>query len=196
MKDMDKSPRWFWDGLRWCQLSSDGRWHWDGQNWHPTHTDLHLARTFGAPPPKLSDRLKHLPRWLLWRWAAWSLFLVAWVPVMVAAAAHHSSVKTLIVLGSCLGGVAVVSTVALGSSLGHRRAWGYLGWSILVGAVFLGLTIFVAFSSSVPANQPDDPGTGIGAMFVTVACVAPMTLLLYAGSGVGALVRRMVPTRT
>jgi len=56
----------------------------------------------------------------------------------------------------------------------------------------LGLFIFVAFSSTVPANQPDDPGTGIGAMFVTLICVVPMTRLLYAGDGLGTLVRLIV----
>jgi len=127
---------------------------------------------------------------------AWLLFLVAWVPVTVATAAHHASTMTVIDWGSYLGGAAVISTVVLGSSLGHRREWGYLGWSIILGAVFLGLFLFVAFSSSVPANQPDDPGTGLGAMLVTVVCVAPMTLLLYAGAGLGALVRRLARTRT
>ena len=125
----------------------------------------------------------------------WVLFLVTWVPVMVVTADHHASTTTLTVLGSCLGGAAVVSTIAFGGSLGNRQAWGYLAWSILVGAVFLGLVLFMAFSSSVPANQPDDPGTGIGAMFVTVVCVIPMTVLLYAGGGLGALAGRVVRSK-
>jgi hypothetical protein len=139
----------------------------------------------------MTDRLKSTPRWLIWRWVAWILLLVAWVPIVEVAASHHVPATTLIILGSCFGGAAVISTVVFGSSLGHRRAWGYLAWSIVVGAALLGLVIFMSFSASVPANQ-DNPGVGIGAMFVTVICVIPMTLLLYAGSGLGALRRRVV----
>jgi hypothetical protein len=139
----------------------------------------------------MTDRLKSTPRWLIWRWVAWILLLVAWVPIVEVAASHHVPATTLIILGSCFGGAAVISTVVFGSSLGHRRACGYLAWSIVVGAALLGLVIFMSFSASVPANQ-DNPGVGIGAMFVTVICVIPMTLLLYAGGGLGALRRRVV----
>lgn len=186
-----QSQLWFWNGKQWCPLSPDGLWNWDGERWNPTPPGSTRVKALDAPRPKMTDRLKNLPRWLIWRWVAWTLFLVAWVPIVEVPASHHVPATTLGILGCCFGGAAVVSTVAFGSSLGHRRAWGYLAWSILVGAAVLGLLIFMTFSSSVPANQ-DNPGVGIGAMFVTVICVIPMTILLYAGGGLGALRRRLI----
>ena len=190
---MDESQRWFWDGRQWCRLSPDGRWHWDGARWNPTPS---TPPPLAAPDPKLSERLKKLPRWLVWRWAAWFPCLVAWIPILYLAAEHHARTTSLIVLASVFGGAAVVSTVALGSSLGRRRAWGYLGWSILVGAVFLGLFLWGAAGASQPANGQDDQGAGLGAMLVLVACVIPVVLMLYVGGGLGALVRRIGRSKT
>jgi hypothetical protein len=118
--------------------------------------------------------------------------LVTWVPVVVAAASRHAHEGTLIVLGSVFGGAAILATVVMGGLVGHRRAWGYLGWTILVGTVVLGAIMFLAAADSEPSNgKGDDPGMGIGALFVTACCVPPMVLFLLFGGSIGTLVRRL-----
>ncbi len=135
-------------------------------------------------------RLRHLPRWLVWRWAGWSVLLVAWVPAVFIAGSHHASRTALIVLAAVTGGVALLSTIVLGGSLGRRRAWGYLGWSLLVAALCLGVVLWFAFASAEPTNGQDDPGMGIGAMFTLVLCLVPVSAMLWLGGGLGALVSR------
>ena len=190
MTKRDEAQLWFWDGGQWCPLSADGHWHWDGRQWNATPLDSPRIRALDAERLKVSHRLKNLPRWLVWRWVIWFPCLVAWIPVLYVAAEHHVHTTTLIVLACVLGAAAIVSTVALGVSLGHRRAWGYLGWSILVGAIFLGLFLWGAAGSSQPSNGQDDQGAGLGAMLILAASMIPVTLLLYGGGGLGALFRR------
>ena len=190
MTKTDDEQLWFWDGGKWCPLSADGHWHWDGARWNPTPLDSPRIKALGATRPKVSDRLRNLPRWLAWRWVAWFPCLVAWIPALYLAADHHVSTNTLTVFACLFGGASVVATFALGVSLGHHRAWDYLGWSILVGAVFLGLFLWGAAASSQPSNGQDDPGAGLGAMLILAACMIPVTALLYAGGAIGTLVRR------
>ena len=192
---MSEQQTWYWDGSQLCPLSPDGRWHWDGGRWLPTPTGFQVFRSpeIADPKPRFTDRVRALPRWLVWRWIVWSVLLVVWIPVIFAAGDHHASDSTLIILASTLGGLALVATLVLGVSLGRRRAWGYLGWSLLVAAFWLGLFLFFAFASSEPNNGHDDPGMGIGAMFALVVCLIPVSWMLWAGGGLGAIVSRVTP---
>lgn len=109
----------------------------------------------------LRSRLRGLPRWLIWSVCAWLPFLVAWIPSVMTVASHRDSRRLVATVAIVLGGLAVLATIAFGGSLGYRRQWGYLAWSILVGTGMVGLFIFEAFEGSVPANAPDDPGVGV-----------------------------------
>jgi hypothetical protein len=144
------------------------------------------------PGRTLRSRLVDLPRWLKFAWPIWAAPLVIWVPVVVGAASHHAHEGTLIVLGSVFGGAALLATLVMGVLLGHRRAWGYLGWTILIGTVVLGAVMFFVAAALEPSNgKGDDPGMGIGALFVTACCVPPMLLVLSLGGSMGTLVRRL-----
>jgi hypothetical protein len=73
---------------------------------------------------------------------------------------HHDSRWLITTIAATFGGLAVIATFAFGSSLGYRRQWGYLAWSLLLGVAATGLVIFFAFDGSLPANAPDDQNAG------------------------------------
>jgi hypothetical protein len=129
--------------------------------------------------------------WLVWSVFGWLLFLVAWIPSVEVVASHHDSRQLVATIAVIFGGLAVIATIAYGTSLGYRRQWGYLAWSILVATATIGLTIFLAFEASVPANAPDDPGVGLGAMLVTAFLVPVVALFLWLGGAIGYAVRRI-----
>jgi len=121
----------------------------------------------------------------------WLPLLVAWIPTVMVVASHHDS-RTLVtsVSVSC-GGIAVVATLGFGGALGFRRAWGYLAWSLPLGMATIGLVMLMAFDGSQPANAPDDPALGLGALLVTAALLPIVALLLWLGEGVGNMVRHL-----
>jgi hypothetical protein len=150
-------------------------WRWNGEKY--------------VRNDRVIDRLKHLPKWLIWSLVVWLPLLVAWIPSVMTVASHHDSRSLVVAVGASLGGVAIVATLGFGGSLGYRCAWGYLAWSLLVGIGMVGLFVFVAFENSQPANAPDDPGLGLGAMVVTVALLPVLAFLLGMGGGAGRLIR-------
>lgn len=186
--------QWLWDGYGWVPtLSPDGQWAWDGYRWNPVPPMLHRWRWDGerwVPRLTLTARMRRLPKWLIWSWVVWLPFLVAWIPTVMTVVSHHDSRGLVTIVAASIGGLAVVATIAFGGSLGYRRSWGYLGWSLLLGMAVIGLFIFFAFDASQPANAPDDPGLGLGAMLVTAALSPVVALLLWFGGGVGILIRR------
>lgn len=169
--------QWSWDGYRWNPVQAVHGWKWDGQRW--------VRRT------KPIDRLRNLPKWLVWSLAIWLLFLIAWIPTVTVVASHHDSPTFVRVLALVVVALAVFATIGFGGTLGYRREWGYLAWSLVVGVIIIGFVMFIAFGASQPTNQPDDPGLGIGAMFVTAALSPIVALLLWFGGGVGVLFRQL-----
>ena len=139
----------------------------------------------------LASRFKDFPHWIRWAWLIWAIALVTWIPVVGGAAAHHAHKPELITLGVIFGGAAVIATIVVGLLIGHRRSWRYLGWSILVGTLALGVVFWFAAAASQPSNGQDDPGAGLGAMFITVICVPPIAALLSLGGAIGAVGRRL-----
>jgi hypothetical protein len=121
----------------------------------------------------------------------WLPLLVAWIPSVMTVASHHDSRDRVVTVASSLGGLAVLATLGFAGSLGYRRAWGYLAWSMLVGISVIGLFVFFAFAGSRPANAPDDPGLGLGAMVVTAALLPVLALLLWLGGALGRLISFM-----
>jgi hypothetical protein len=117
--------------------------------------------------------------------------LVAWIPSIVVVASHHDSRRMITTVAVVLGGLAAIATLAFGATLGYRRHWGYLGWTILVGTIWAGIFIFATFAGSQPANAPDDPGLGLGAMLVTAALAPVIASLLWLGGGLGYLTQRL-----
>jgi hypothetical protein len=117
--------------------------------------------------------------------------LVAWIPSVTVVLSHRDSRGLVVLVAVLVGGIAVVATIGFAGFLGYRRAWDYLAWSSLVGIATVGLVVFFVFAGSQPANAPDDPGLGLGAMLVTVAIVPPLALLLSLGGGIGRLIRSL-----
>lgn len=180
---------WHWNGQLWCPVSPDGGWYWDSYafQWKA----MPPGNAASPPRPTLASWFKNIPLWLRWTWLGWSVALVTWVPVLVGAGSHHAYASEMITLAAIFGGASVLATVTTGVILGYRKAWGYLGWSILVGTMALGLIIWFSFASAEPMNGQDDPGMGIGAMLVTAMCVPPLALFLTFGGGLGTLLRRI-----
>jgi hypothetical protein len=182
---------WYWNGRAWCPLSPDGRWYWDSQGAEWLLLPAGAITVQRGSGPSLRARLRDLPHWLRWSWAVWLPLFVVWIPVVITLASHHDSRRTIIVVSVALGLIAAVATCLFGASLGYRRRWGYLWWSLLLGAAVLGLVIFMAFDASQPPNAPSDPGLGIGAMFVTAALTPVLALFLWLGGGIGLIARRV-----
>jgi hypothetical protein len=180
--------RWHWNGQSWCPVSADGTWYWDSNavQWQavPSRLTDPLAR------PTLAAWFKRIPPWLRWTWLVWLVPLVMWVPVLEATESHHAHASELIILAAIFGAAAVLATAIVGVLLGYRTSWRYLGWSILVGTLALGIILFFAAAAGEPSNGQDDPGMGIGAMFVTALCVPPIALLLSLGGVIGSLAKR------
>ena len=141
-------------------------------------------------PPRQS-LFRRLPSWLKWRCALWLAAIVAWIPAVYGVLSHHGSTLAVALISGVFGGTALLGTVLFGVSMGYRRQWGYLGWSFLLGVAAIGLVIFMSFESAVPANSPDDPGVGLGAMLATVMVAIVVAGFLWFGEGVGSLVRRL-----
>src|SRR5260370_36408216 len=96
---------WWWNGSAWLPAhSADGRYWWNGYTW--------------VPVSGTQRRLRDLPGWLVWRWSAWLPFLVAWVPAVTVVWSHHDSSRLITTIAATFGGLAVIATVAVGSSLG------------------------------------------------------------------------------
>lgn len=122
--------------------------------------------------------------------------MVAWIPAVVTVASDHDSRELVTTVAVVLGGLAVLSTVTVGGVLGYRRAWGYLGWSILFGTAMVAIFMFGAFAGSQPANTPDDPGLGIGAAFVTIALLPALALFLWFGGAIGMFACRLTKAKS
>jgi hypothetical protein len=116
---------------------------------------------------------------------------VAWIPAVYLTWDHHNSRPLTPMIAIIFGCIAIAATIALGASLGYRRQWGYLGWSLVLGMIVIGLVVFFAFENSVPSNAPNDPGVGLGAMFATALLAPVVALFLWVGGAVGLLLRRV-----
>jgi hypothetical protein len=173
--------RWWWNGITWLPaFSVDGTRWWNGVVW--------------VPIKPRRNRLHDFPPWLIWLSGVWVFVLVAWVPIVFIVAGHHNSRRTVAIVAVVAGGLAALATMILGGSLGYRREWASLWWLILVGTATTGVIIFFVFESSIPANAPDDPGVGLGAMVATVALVPVITLFLWTGGAMGFLARKARPS--
>jgi hypothetical protein len=153
------------------------RYWWNGSRW--------------VAAPLRQPLFERLPGWLKWRWTLWLAAVIAWIPGVFFGLSHHDSEVTIVAVAGALGGAAVIATVLFGVSLGLRNQWGYLAWSFLFGVGVIGLTVFWTFEASVPANAPDDPGTGLGAMLVTAMVGIVVGVVLILGAGIGTLARRL-----
>lgn len=162
------------EGYQWPPaLSPDAQWVWDGSRWDPPASARRKWKRSGERWARRSKA--RLPKWLVWGIPAWLALLVAWIPSVMVVASDHGSEHVIAIVAVALGTLAAMAKVAFGASLGYRRHWAYLGWSVLMGTAAVGLVVAFAFYASVPANDPDDPGVGLGAMFVTLI---PTPLLL------------------
>jgi hypothetical protein len=122
--------------------------------------------------------------------------VVAWVPAVTAVLSHHDSASRVAVFSGVFGGSAVLGTLLFGASLGRRREWGYLAWCFLVGLGAIALFIFFSFANTEPANAPDDPGLGLGAMLVTAMVAPVLAAFLWLGGVSGFIARRFgTPSR-
>jgi nitrate reductase gamma subunit len=177
--------------------SEDGQWWWDGQAWLPAYSvdgkrwfdGVAWART--APKRGSLRALRDGPRWLKWSLIPWAILLVAWIPSVDVVASHHDSWQVITTIAVALGTLAVIGTMGFGALLGYLRHWRYLAWAILGGTVLAGMFVFFTFAGSQPANAPDDPGLGLGAMLVTVAMAPVIAAFLWLGGVIGLLFRRL-----
>jgi hypothetical protein len=175
--------------------SEDGHWWWDGQAWLPAHS-IDGSRWWNgvgwAQAAPKSGSLRALRRetpWFKLILASWVIILVAWIP-MAFHTSSHPATPLLTDLAIVVGALAGAATIGLGSLLGYRRTWRYLGWAGLGGSFFIAMVVFFTFEGSQPANAPDGPGVGIAAFLFAIAISLVAAMLLLSGGFLGALIRR------
>jgi hypothetical protein len=185
---------WDREGLQWPPiLGVDGKWVWDGRCWRPAPAVAHKWRWDGTS--WVRREWFEGRKLLVWLFCIWIFLLVAWIPsVYVALGAvfdDDEPMRWAAELAVATVVLAPLATLGFGAYLGFHRQWAYLGWSLLFGTMATGLTVLLTFENSVPANAPDDPGLGIGAMLVTAALLPVVAGVLWLGGAVGLLARRL-----
>lgn len=153
------------------QSAQRWRW-WNGQTW-----DSPLGTTTGQ-----QDRF---PRALRLPTGLWLLVLGMWAPVLAALHGHHASVGMEVAVGSALGALAAVSSIALGAVFGWRRLWRHLGTAALVGTgALMAWYVVLTLAAPDPTNQ-NDHAVGAGVVILWIPTLAAVAGVLYFGGAVG-----------
>lgn len=174
--------------------SADGQWWWDGQAWVPAISIEGARWTPSGPRSGSLAALRGESRSFKLILAAWVILLVTWVPLTFQSSDNAPS-GLMAVLAFVAGALAMSGTIGLGSLLGYRQRWRYLGCMGLVGSLAIALVVFFTFESIQSATASDGPGVGIGAFFVSLAIALVAGVFLLMGALIGMLVRRYSGSR-
>ena len=177
-------------------FSADGQWWWNGAEWLPTLSPDRQWR-FNGHVWRHVTAWRSLPPWVWVFSGVWAVAIAVWAPivgVLLSSATESATENASLVFGAVLAGV-VVSTMVLGVVLAVTSQ---LRWTWVAALVGTGMQMMGYVAVTIATPQPggvEDIAAGLGVVIFALPVLIAFVGLLWAGSGVGLLLRLARRTR-